>query len=618
MANNASIILMAEYAQFYNKPGGTIVVQEGNVLLAPLTAYYAFFENEGTVTLLNGDLLFSLSSYIQSDGGSFEINGDVLGQGLDSYFMLNANTVVSVTGAIFPEGNPGLLVSTQEPNEVIYSGTSPQEIIVPADAYTFSPPGSYSNLTINNSNAVATANADITITGDLTVKPGSALSVGASGSLSVGGSFTLESDASGTGSFITDAATTANVQRYIQGYTDAAHGWHFLSSPVAAQAISAFHTAGSGDDFYKWNEPTGMWINRTADGGGLNGTFESDFAVGTGYLVSYTSDDTKTFSGSLNIGNVSVTGLSNTPASAASGWHLLGNPFTSALVWNDGNWALNSVDANCQVWNEANASYTVITPNGIIPAMNGFMAHASADGASLTMPENSRTHDATNWYKNTDQNKQIVLTAQDIDGQTAQPTIIRFVQDATSGYDSQYDSYFLPGLAPMFYSNSQQQSYALNTLPELDDRLSITLGFVKNEGTHFVIELAENQTGQAVFLTDRKTQQTVKLSESDYTFTAEHGDDPNRFELHFALVGVEDISQAEAPLHVWTSNGWLYLQNEYGGSRLVIADVAGRIIQETKLSKSGISSIPINLTRGIYIVSLKTGHSVQSTKVFIQ
>ena len=433
------------------------------------------------------------------------------------------------------------------------------------------------------------------------------------------GTLTIQSDATGTGSLIHNTAgISANVERYIAGSVVANHGWHLLGSPVDAQAISAFHTPGSGNDFYKWDEPTDTWINRTAEGGGLNGAFETNFGVGTGYLVSYAATDTKIFSGSLNVSNVSVTGLSNTPASTAVGWHLLGNPYSSALTWNDGNWNLSNVDANCQIWDETNASYSVILPNGIIPSMNGFMAHASVDGASMTIPSVSRTHDATNWYKNAEQINQIVLTVRDIEGQTAQPTIIRFKQDATIGYDSQFDSYYLPGFAPMFYSNSQQESYALNTLPELNQGLTIPLGLVKNSGNQFVIELTENIQGQDIYLTDKQTLQTVKLNEGDYVFSSQQDDAADRFELHFSVVGIEDNTLADANLHAWASNGQLYLQNEHGPVTLLVSDLQGRTLVKSYIATSGTRSQPLNLTTGIYIVSIQTASKNKSMKIFVR
>jgi hypothetical protein len=476
----------------------------------------------------------------------------------------------------------------------------------------------YSNLVVSNTNAIATINTDIAVNGDLTIKPGSALTVNAGVSLSVAGSFTLESDATGTGSFISNAVTSGNVQRYVAGHDGNANaGWHLLSSPVASQAINAFHTPGSGNDFYKWDEPTDTWINRTATGGGLNGAFETNFAIGTGYLIANTATDTKIFNGNFNSSNVSKSGLSYTGSNAHAGWHLLGNPFTSALTWNNGNWALNSVDANAQIWNEANASYSVIEANGIIPEMNGFMVHASQNNASLTIPASARIHNNTNWYKNGQQSERIVLIARDTEGQTAQPTIIRFDTGATEGYDSDYDSYFLAGFAPLFYSISQQENFALNTLPALSEGLSIPFGFIKNGSSEFSIELSETLNGQTVYLTDLKINQTQELNQGNYTFTSQEGDDTNRFMLHFSPLGVNE-NQSYNNLTAWYFDGQIYVRNMEGQVQVSVFDIHGRRMQNTQFQSSGLNLQTLNLPVGMYIVTLQDHTSFNSVKIFVR
>jgi hypothetical protein len=439
------------------------------------------------------------------------------------------------------------------------------------------------------------------------------------GTTDITGAFTLQSDATGTGSFITSAVTTANVERYIAGSVVATHGWHLLSSPVAAQAISIFHTPGSGDDFYKWDEPTTTWINRTATGGGLNGSFETDFVVGTGYLIANAATSTETFTGSLNIANVAVNNLSYTGSNTYTGWHLLGNPFSSAIKWNgvEFNWSLNNVDANCQIWNEASASYSVIAADGIIPATNGFMVHASVNNASLTIPASARIVSSANWYKQVEQNNQIVLTVNDPEGQTAQPTIIRFDANASEGYDSQYDSYFLTGFAPVFYSQSQQENFALNTLPGITEGMSIPLGFVKNASNQFNIELTENISGQSIYLTDNKTNQTVLLNDESYVFTAEDGDSADRFVIHFGVVGVGEKAD-DSIIQAWYANGQLYIKNTDQVGQMSIFDVHGRSLQSSVINTTGIYSQAMNLPAGIYMVRLQNSVSVNTVKIIVQ
>lgn len=569
------------------------------------------FTNNGTFTVA-GDLIISPGYGYVTNNGVMTIGGDLLGNGgeYESMFINENGGLLKLGGSVFPSSDPGNLI-LGELNTVEYLGNSDQTIFNPE----LDGDEPYNNLIINNSNAIASIVTTIGVT-NLNIKPGAALTVGTGGSLSVTGAFTIESDAIGTGSFISGSSISGNVERYIAGHNGNANdGWHLLSSPVSAQPISAFHTPGSGD-FYKWDETTNTWINRTASGGGLNGSFEENFAPGRGYMIANNATDTKTFSGSIYASDLSVTGLTFTGSSSYAGWHLLGNPFSSALTWNNGNWALNNVDASAQIWNEANASYTVILPNAVIPAMNGFMVHASQNNASLTIPASARLHSNVAWYKSANNTERIVLTAFDAEGQTAQSTIIRFDANATEGYDSNFDSHFLAGLAPMFYSISPEYKLALNTLPQLDGSLSIPLGFEKNGSNEFTIELTETISGQAVYMTDLKTSETVNLTENSYTYSSAEGDNVNRFLLHFALLGVDEPETLNG-MKAWAYDGQLYLLSPEPGE-VTIYDLRGRKLSGFRSDTSDLQSHPLNSPSGVYIISFQGRASVKTAKVIVQ
>jgi hypothetical protein len=538
-----------------------------------------------------------------------EIGGDLLGGGLCVF--RNANDAhVKFGGLVFPTGFGGTLafLSLTDLNTVEYNGTAAQ-VVKPFGTTA------YRNLIISNTNATASIEAAVTANTSLVIKPGAALTV-SGGSLTIGASatFTIESDATGTGSFISGSAVNANVKQYIAGhYGIGNNGWHLLSSPVAAQAISAFHTAGSGDDFFKWSDTEGLWINRTTQANGLNLDFEPNFVTGRGYLVAYETTGAKTFSGSINATDASVSGLTT----LNGGWHLLGNHFSSAVKWNDGNWALNNVDAVAQVWVAADASYTPIVANDQIPAMNGFFVRADQTNASLTIPAAARAHNSTNWYKQTENQDRIVLRAIDHEGQTAQTTIIRFDGNATSGYDTEYDSYFLPGFAPQMYTYDQQDNkYALNTLPNQSEDLTIPLGFVKNQGNHFTIALADGYQGQSLYLSDQTTNQTVDLTQGSYSFSAT-GNDLSRFSLHFALVGIDETKISQPSLQAWHANGVLYI-NDVETGLLYIHDLLGRTVFKKQMSESTQLTLDLSLDPGVYIVQLRTSKGAKTAKINIQ
>lgn len=460
----------------------------------------------------------------------------------------------------------------------------------------------------SNTSVILSPEARLTVSGDFYVAELSTL--------------TLQSDASSTASFKVDGSITNSgtmaAQLYIGGWSDANHGWHFLSSPVAAQAISDFHTAGSGNDFYKWNEPTNNWINRTASGGALNESFETSFTVGKAYLIANSTSTTKTFTGNLNNATVSVTGLSKTDAIDYSGWHLLGNPYACALQWGLGSWNLSDVDDNCQIWNEANASYSVISSgNDIIPAMNGFMVHASVNNASLSIPTDARVHHNTNWYKAGDAyDNGIVLKAVDPQGQTAQQTIIRFDNDATAAYDSHLDSYFLAGFAPLFYSNSMNENYALNTLPQLNESLQIPLGFVKNASDNFLIEVEVNNSGMTLFLTDHLTNFTTTLSsQQPYAFSAQPGDRYDRFTLHFSPLGIENIGSSAPLYRAWAAKNKLFLAGPASRLEVCLVDLQGRKLWQQTIMLEDILQLPLQAPAGMYLLQIRAEDRFEAVKI---
>ena len=219
---------------------------------------------------------------------------------------------------------------------------------------------------------------------------------------------------------------TTTIERTIDAYTTGTNGWHLISSPVVAQSIGGDWTPGTGYDFYVLDESNASyWLNQK------NHPEFTNFIPGTGYLVAYQNTSTKTFTGAMNAGPVTKSGLTSTTGDFA-GWHLVGNPFTSAINYATGTWTKTNLDAEMQVWSSADASYKTSTEvGGIVPAMNGFMVHTSGSG-ELTIPLNSRVHNAASWYKSTEDF--ILLKANDPTNQSSQSSLVRFNSGATNQF----------------------------------------------------------------------------------------------------------------------------------------------------------------------------------------
>jgi hypothetical protein len=391
-----------------------------------------------------------------------------------------------------------------------------------------------------------------------------------------------------------------------------------LSSPVSSFTIAgSVFEPGTTDDLYRWNEPEDQWYNyKSGD--------PSQIEPGKGYLVAYSADATKSFTGSLNAADVSVTGLTNTSGvSLHKGWNLLGNPFSSALNWAGTGWTKTNVGGACQIWKETDASYTVISDgNNIIPAMNGFMVYTTGSG-TVVIPKASRVHHTQPWYKNGQQdNGSIMLVAHDQEGQTAQESVIRFNTDATEGYDNEYDSYFLAGYAPMFYSVAGNDAYALNTLPEKTNDLTIPFSFIKNGSTSFNIELAKNLPETILYLEDKKTATIQNLTENPvYNFAAAEGDNANRFVLHFAtLVGLDKPGTVNQ-VHIFSFAKDVYInanQTSTGSCEVFIYNAIGQVVYHSRFVPAvGNQKFTTLYAPGAYVVKVISHTGTTTTRIIV-
>ncbi|MCF8364314.1 MAG: glycoside hydrolase family 9 protein [Bacteroidales bacterium] len=477
----------------------------------------------------------------------------------------------------------------------------------------------------STSNQPIISTSDEIIAKSVTVNSGANLEIASTGKLSItdelsnSGSLIVRSDASGTGSLIHNSTgVNATVQRFISAWISDVHGWHFLSSPVTAQAIQPEFVPNpptENQDFFSWDEASATWINtKLNDGGGFawNPDFETVFVLGKGYLTAYDNDQTKFFEQVLNVQDVTLTNLSRSGGDY-SGWHLLGNPFSSAIAWNNGNWNMTNIAGTAKIWNESNASYTDIPANGIIPAMNGFMVQITEGSGSLTIPAASRTHDDQSWYKNSGYPK-IKLLLKDLEQNTAQESTILFHPEATKDFDPELESRFLAGYAPQFYSVSGGEKLSVNAFQSFDENLEIPFHFIKNESGSFELQLLENNTGEAIYVEDLKTGVETFLTEYElYEFVSETGDEQIRFLIKFSSAGIAPADPEKIDPHIY---GNLLQIINANNAVIEIFDLTGRIILKD-ISHRDHYLKSLKVGTGIYFLRIQNDNTSFTKKIYL-
>ena len=223
-----------------------------------------------------------------------------------------------------------------------------------------------------------------------------------------------------TGSIINGTVT---IERFISAVDNRDR---FISSPIAALPVSqlqddfavtgnflgsSFPCTGclnNGPSLTVYDEPTPGTLDKgykpTPVSGGVN---TETLIVGRGYdayMWNGVSDFVLDVTGSINSGTIGLT-VSHTPSSpvqpTADGWNLVGNPFPSSIVWNNGpGWGKSNIDPTVWVWDvkarlwrsyNANTS-TGNLSDGIIALGQAFWVYVpTASPASLSINEQAKS-----------------------------------------------------------------------------------------------------------------------------------------------------------------------------------------------------------------------------------
>lgn len=215
------------------------------------------------------------------------------------------------------------------------------------------------------------------------------------------------------------------VQRFV---SDESTGrfYRYISSPVVGATVSQLKAAipvtgvfaDPSDDFstppctgciptnpslYSYNESTSAYV--AFPGSGINSS-SAPFVSGRGYSAFFRHQ------GSGGVGSVVInfrgtnppqTGVTLPVSSSASGFSLVGNPYPSAIVWNNGaGWTKSNIADGIVVRDNATGvhqAYSAVTGTGIIAAGQAFWVQSSAGGASLSINEGAKSSSSTSFYK---------------------------------------------------------------------------------------------------------------------------------------------------------------------------------------------------------------------------
>lgn len=502
--------------------------------------------------------------------------------------------------------------------------------------------------------------------GYVTIPVGAKISVNTGTIITPPKGLCIESNALGSGSFITNNLSgdgSASVIRYMSP-----RRWHIVSSPVSGQSIGQFLTAnGNIPKNTASGAPTAAPFERGMRGYDplnnqwgnfyMEGSTES-MTMGKGYLVRVksTGDQNVTFTGTLNSGDISVTGL-------ASGlWNCIGNPYASAIRINSSFETQNLLGVNSTnldplygaiyiwhqaeaestasgVYNETSGSYQTISNASFafgdnpsteheIQLGQAFMVKMATGKTLINFKRIMQVHYPGLALKSTGNVWPTIQLKATADSMTSS-TIIAFHERMTPGLDPTFDAGQLKAGDEMsLYTVLVEDAgipFAIQALPDDYESTVVPLGIDGTKGKEviFSAELFHFPSTCRAILEDRLTATLTDLSMGSYTADLRGSlSSQGRFFLHTSYSTTDiDSHHRIQNLRAWAvSNREMRISGKVGSkAKAMVFDIQGRLILSEPL-KAGIDHtvrLP-EIKSGIYILHIEEKERKHVLKIFVR
>jgi hypothetical protein len=512
---------------------------------------------------------------------------------------------------------------------------SEDKIIIPVGCTNYP---TVSDITLSSRSRLEIApNAGLTVTGATTVNSGC--------------TFLLQSETPGSlANFITGSSVgtgSYTVEMFLTGGGSPIYNWHFVTTPVDG-IVKAVLTTDIGNSYNLMNydetdvlhDRNGRWQWHDS----YNGTTGFDYLFNTrGYNVYVSSDQKAVFTGTILSGQDFTYNLTcgNTDY-YENGWNLIGNPFTSGVdAYQAFTFGANVEPTIYFTTGNNYVTYNTFTGgstggSNLVPSLQGFFVHAtytenpSPSDLQVTIPASCRIYSTSTLYKGAHEvsGEYPVLKFNVSDGaSSADEALIYFFKDATASFDRNYDAFKLFSQNPAFpqiYSTSEDIKLALNGLPYPDTKTEVPLKLRIGEAKNYTINVLKIDKLDNYKVTLIHGDKKIDLKTNPaYSFYAPTGT-INDMSVVFENISTDIIVSPEEQTAFWYSNGSIMIKTGLTGfednSSVVIHDMSGKIVfnkNNVTITRGEIFELPVNLSRGIYIITLSNNSLRVTRKIVI-
>jgi len=507
--------------------------------------------------------------------------------------------------------------------------------------------------------------ADNSLVHDLTINNGAVVTIPAAKSLTVAGSITNNAGVSGlvvksssdlaNGTLVFNNAQNAPVPATVEMYSKASwnqtnssgdkYKWQYIGSPVRSLLASPTFDAAILRR-YEESQPTSNWIAETST---------SILSPFKGYEIAQEAAKTYTITGELVNADLSQT-LLKTSGVVNPGNHVLSNPYTAAVditklnfgaqteatvyLYNTG--SVNEWASHVGVTNGSNPGQYTSAPASVageggipaqIPSMQGFVVKAMSNDPAATfgMPYSSVATKNVEMQRvrlsSRTTSKDYVYSIIDVEGAHGGDRMWLFTnQSCTHEFDNSWDGrkMFGSALVPQLFAKESDGNYQVDAVNDVNNT---ELGFQAGTDTEYTLRFTHTNVQSVygkLYLLDYVTGKITDITSSgtEYSFVAQSTSSPTtRFKIVTSSSVQTDVNSVDSKpeIKVYSSGKTIFVQNMSNDrGDLMLYDVAGRFISKHPFGAKSITTIPVNLAQGVYVVkAVVNNQKVVTTNVII-
>ncbi len=272
----------------------------------------------------------------------------------------------------------------------------------------------------------------------------------------------------------------------------------------------------------------------------------------------------------------------------------------------------------------------------IAPGQSVFV-RANAGGASINITKEASSHTNINFFKSGEEKKHpnLLRLKVELDGMSDE-TILRFIPEATAGYDGEFDAikrYASSGDVPQLYFPAINAELAINTLPKLADGLIVPFVLITGKLGKYTISATELNFDADidVYLIDNELHKKINLTKvPSYSFIADADNYENRFNIIFKsynlptaessgeeLLDIDKLDTEVVQIYSFNAKVFINIENIENNNIVIIQDILGKKLVKTNLTSDKTEISMNKFSQGNYIVKVITNNKVYEQKVFI-